>query len=679
MKEKLKTKLRRNMRIRTLSLLTVMSAVSLSAIAAAPTVSTEAKKAADMINADAPMQKMLAELTSPQGQKWRFNTQMEIVRIASPSRSEMRRQQELMRRFTEEWGFSPAQVMTRTDGIIKGAGLQKVDGLPVYNACVRIPGTYSQQKDAQSYKGQFPKVLLEGHIDTVNPAELPPASAPFVPVKLQKASDALVKTKAELAALPDELHFDKDGKIIEDANYKKAYQRYNDYEDALGRGALRIYVPGYNDAMINTAAVMQAAYMLNKYKIKPVYDIWICGTTGEEGKGNLCGMKQLYGYNQDTGKGNNALNFVANFGADSTSPGSGTVNYLGSYRFEIKYSEPAGVKVGANQPSALMAMNRAIEMISNLKTPYDLDKKAERTTYTVGVGSCTPAPEGERSKECTLLVDMRSPTPGPLKDIRSKIEPAFAKALQQENAKYGLKDGDAKAVKMELVWFGDRPAHKRKNYDDPAMQAFWQSARTVGIDIREKLNERAASLNDNVPDSYRRGVELSASWRATGWFTVGANATFSQNRIENYTHRVVDYGLTGDVAGYYGYHSVEMGTTRLSFSPKTIAALFLDFHHKGFEAVFHTQYVSKQYFTNYENPNMMLDAYCVTNLNLAYTFRTRTARSVRLGLMVNNLFNTEYESNGYGWSEAYEGTQTDHAFYFPQAPLNVLANVTVKF
>ena len=102
MKEKLKTKLRRKMRIRTLSLLTVMSAVSLSAIAAAPTVSTEAKKAADMINADAPMQKMLTELTSPQGQKWRFNTQMEIVRIASPSRSEMRRQQELMRLMLEE-------------------------------------------------------------------------------------------------------------------------------------------------------------------------------------------------------------------------------------------------------------------------------------------------------------------------------------------------------------------------------------------------------------------------------------------------------------------------------------------------------------------------------------------------------------------------------------------------
>ena len=194
-----------------------------------------------------------------------------------------------------------------------------------------------------------------------------------------------------------------------------------------------------------------------------------------------------------------------------------------------------------------------------------------------------------------------------------------------------------------------------------------------------RINDGYDSINDNVDDSYRRGIELSAAWQATKWFTLGANATFSQNRIENYVHRVVDYALEGNVAGEYGYHTVAMGTTRLSYSPKTIAALLLDFHHKGFEAVFHTQYVGKQYFTNYENPNMMLDAYCVTNLNLAYTFRTKKARSIRFGLQVNNLFDTEWEGNGYGWSEAYEGEQTDHAFYFPQAPLNVLANVTVKF
>ena len=203
-------------------------------------------------------------------------------------------------------------------------------------------------------------MLLEGHIDTVNPPDLPPASNTYEPVKLQPVNDPVVATRDELKALKDEIKFDANGRVVKDEVYKKAYKRYQDFEAAKKAGAYRIYVPGYNDAMINTVAVMQAAKLMKKYGVKPVYDIWVCGTTGEEGKGNLCGMKQLYGYSQDVGKGNNALNFVANFGADSTRPGSGTLNYLGSYRFEVKYVEPAGWKLGDKPaPSALMAMNRA--------------------------------------------------------------------------------------------------------------------------------------------------------------------------------------------------------------------------------------------------------------------------------------------------------------------------------
>ena len=441
------------MKLRKLTALATLVLLSTASIAAVPTVSPQAAAAADAINQDPLMQKILAEAVSPEGQKWRFNTQMEIVRIASPSRSEMRRQKEIMRRFTQEWGFTPEQVLTRLDGYLPGAGIQLVDGLPVYNACVRIAGTYSKQKDT-----------------------------PYEPVKLQPVKQPLVKTRDELASIAEELHFDKNGKIIEDENYHKAYKRYQNYEEAQKKDAYRLYVPGYNDAMINTASVMQMAYLMNKYGVKPVYDIWVCATTGEEGKGNLCGMKQLYGYNQDTGKGNNALNFVANVGADSTSPKSGTVNYLGSYRFEIKYTEPEGVKVGAKQPSALRAMSRAIGMISNLKSPYDLDKTAERTTYTVGVGNCTKAKAGQRSQACTLMVDMRSPTQEPLSAMRAKIEPTFKKALEEENALFKLKADNAKAVKMELVWFGDRPAHQRKHYNDGVMQAYWQSAKVVGSD-----------------------------------------------------------------------------------------------------------------------------------------------------------------------------------------------------
>lgn len=188
------------------------------------------------------------------------------------------------------------------------------------------------------------------------------------------------------------------------------------------------------------------------------------------------------------------------------------------------------------------------------------------------------------------------------------------------------------------------------------------------------VNDGSDALNTNVPDSYRRGVELTASWRSTGWFTVGANATFAQNRIENYVDALKDSPTYGK----------ELGDMTIAYSPDVIANAFLDFHYRGFEAVFHTQYVGKQYFTNNENDALSLDAYCVTNLNLSYTFRTRAARSVRLGLSVNNLFNAEYESNGYGYSymDTWSGStpvRIDEAFYFPQAPLNVLANVTVRF
>lgn len=499
--------------------------------AAQPDISPEAVRSADTIVKDPVIQKILAEAVSDAGQKWRFNTQMELTRIASPSRFEMRRQAEITKRLAEEWGFASEDIMTRLDGYLKGAGLQTVDGLPVYNVCVRIPGTYGARPDAVTYQGEGPKVLLEGHIDTVNPGVLPPAETPYEPVKLQSTKDAIVKTRGELAASKDELHFDDNGRIIEDDNYRKAYQRYADYDDAQKKGAYRIYVPGYNDAMINTTAVLQAAVLMKKYGVKPVYDIWVCGTTGEEGKGNLCGMKQLYGYSQEAGKGNNALNFVASFSADTTRPKSGIVNYLGSYRFEMKYTEPADVKAGAEAPSAAMAMNRAVAAIADLKTPYDDDRTAERTTYTVGLVKCSEAPAGGRSRECTLMVDMRSPTPGPLTDIRRKIEPQFEKALTAENTKYSLKNTDKNAVKMELVWFGDRPAYKRTDYDDVATVAWWQSSRAVGVDVTDKLNENAASLNDNVPAAV--GVP-------TVNFNVGTNAGGGGG------HAFWEWGIPGD-------------------------------------------------------------------------------------------------------------------------------------
>ena len=74
-----------------------------------------------------------------------------------------------------------------------------------------------------------------------------------------------------------------------------------------------------------------------------------------------------------------------------------------------------------------------------------------------------------------------------------------------------------------------------------------------------------------------------------------------------------------------------------------------------------------------------MDSYCVTNLDLSYSMKLRDGGAIRMGLAVNNLFSTLYESNGYGYSYMWDGVRYDDAFYFPQAPINVLANITVSF
>lgn len=183
------------------------------------------------------------------------------------------------------------------------------------------------------------------------------------------------------------------------------------------------------------------------------------------------------------------------------------------------------------------------------------------------------------------------------------------------------------------------------------------------------VNDSSDALNVNVPKSYRCGVELTAAWNVARWLTLGGNATFSSNKIIDYVDMLADSPTYGK----------NLGDMTIAYSPDVVASAYADFHFKGFEAVWRTQHVGKQYFTNNEIEALTLDSYCVTNLELAYTLKTRAAKSVRLGVTIYNLLNAEYCSNGYGYSYMWDGERYDEAYYFPQAPLHALANVTIKF
>ena len=456
-----------------------------------PSVVTAAEKIAN----DPQVLALLKDQSTDAAAKARWNQFLELVRIPSPSRQENLKAAEIHRRLVAEWGFSPNEVMTRPDGVIPASDTNIVDGLPVYNACVVIKGSYSGRADAQQYKGQFPKVLVEGHIDVVNPEELPKTGDPSIRIKLQPYAQPVVATPEELAAIPEELSFNARGRVVENDKYATASKVFANAKEAEADGGVRIYVPGYGDMMPSTSNAFVLAAAMKKHKIQPVYDIWICGTAGEEGKGNLAGMKQLYGFDQKAGTGSNPLNFVANFGLE----GGGTVNFLGSYRFEMKFKAPVPRGSGSG-PSAPEAMAAAIAKIADVKTPSELRDGAPRTTYTVGRASCEPPPAGRTVvPSCSLEVDMRSPRTETLDEIRKNIEPMFQAGASAENARYGRKDGGPEGITLELMWYGLRPAFVAESVDNIAVHAGLQSGIQLGVLTSPTVGTGSGSLNDNVP------------------------------------------------------------------------------------------------------------------------------------------------------------------------------------
>lgn len=491
-----------------------------------PAIDPAIVQASQKIASDAKILAMVAELNTPASEKARFNQHMELVRIASPSRYEYRMAAEVQRRMVQEWGFAPNEVKTTAQGTLAGSDVQIVDGLPVYNVCVEIKGSYSQSANARSYKGQYPKVLIESHIDVVNPEVLPPDSNPYQTIRLQSLNAPVVTTPQELAAINSVLAFDASGRIIEDANYGRASQWFANADAAKAADGVRIYVPGYSDAMGNTSSLFTLARLFKKYNVKPVYDVWICGTAGEEGKGNLAGMKQLYGFDQNLGTGSNPLNFVANFGSE----GGGAINFTGSHRFEMKFKAPANA--GPDQPSAAEAMAATIAKIADIKTPSELRTDALKTTYTVGQASCEdPAAGSDVVPSCTLLVDMRSERTDTLNEVRASIEPLFKTGVAAENARYNKTEMAMDAVTLEQVWYGLRPAYVNGKKANIALQAGWQAAQAVGVDQPAKLPSGSSSLNDNVPAN-------------TGVPTY--NWSLASNAAGGGTHAFWEWGTRGD-------------------------------------------------------------------------------------------------------------------------------------
>ena len=193
-----------------------------------------------------------------------------------------------------------------------------------------------------------------------------------------------------------------------------------------------------------------------------------------------------------------------------------------------------------------------------------------------------------------------------------------------------------------------------------------------------EVSDIGENLTTNIKDSYRTGIEFQAGINPTSWLTIEGNASLSKNKIKDFDEVVEDWDN--------GTKTIHYDNSTLAFSPSTILNGFLTLHHKGIQATWHTNFVSRQYLDNTENADRSLPCYSVSNISLSYTLRPKKImKEAIFGLNFNNVFNRRYAASGWVYSAIYEsgGHGNDNRYYqigfIPMAGFTMMGNVTLRF
>lgn len=197
-----------------------------------------------------------------------------------------------------------------------------------------------------------------------------------------------------------------------------------------------------------------------------------------------------------------------------------------------------------------------------------------------------------------------------------------------------------------------------------------------------KVNDVGAYTRTNVGDSYRRGIELQAGWVPDYWLKLNVNATFSDNKIQQYTEYIDNYdNPAGNQLG------IIHNNTNIALSPATIAAGTLTLspfrymqHEQKIEMDIMGKYVGTQYLDNTQDELRSLKEYGLCDIRFRYSIQVKPFREVAATLALNNILNKKYESNGYVYY-VYQsmGQQVIDNRYFPQAGFNCLLGLSFKW
>ncbi|MES2850677.1 MAG: TonB-dependent receptor plug domain-containing protein [Bacteroidota bacterium] len=186
------------------------------------------------------------------------------------------------------------------------------------------------------------------------------------------------------------------------------------------------------------------------------------------------------------------------------------------------------------------------------------------------------------------------------------------------------------------------------------------------------INDVGAYTRTNVPNSYRLGIELQGKIELSDAVNIAANATFSWNKIKNYTELIDDYDVGGTKNNFYQ-------STHISFSPSVVAGGSINFIPVKNAAIsLISKYVGRQYLDNTSNINRSLDPYYLQDVRLSYLVESKILKATTFIVQLNNVFNKKYEANGYTFSYVYDSKVATENFYFPMAPFNFMVGINVR-
>lgn len=188
-----------------------------------------------------------------------------------------------------------------------------------------------------------------------------------------------------------------------------------------------------------------------------------------------------------------------------------------------------------------------------------------------------------------------------------------------------------------------------------------------------KINSEGSYTRVNVPNSYRLGLELTGAAQIYNWLEVRANATFSQNKIKEFTEFIDDYD---DGTQQIIQHS----NTNISFSPAIVSMLSVGIKPaKNINISLDSKFVGRQYLDNTQNEARLLKAYFNEDVRIVYSPHKSIFSACTLILQVNNIFNHIYESNGATYPYIYDKNLVNDNYYYPMAGTNFLLGFNIKF